>query len=102
MWTTLDKQIKYAASIESGSRTLKQPDKALAKEAEANWVRLGLPFGKNDRLHEYLRNERNELTLLKLSSIDELSPPMSLDDFNLWDGRPLSRPPQGCNRIRLN
>lgn len=102
MWTTLDKQVKYVTSIESGSRTLMQPDKGLAKEAEANWIKLELPFGKNDRLHEYLRNERSDLTLLKLSSIEELSPPMRLNDFNLWDGRQLSRPPQGYNRIRLS
>jgi len=102
MWATLEKQVKYVASIETGSETVRQPDKALARKVEANWIELRLPFGRNDRLHEYLKDERNELTLLKLSDIRELNPPMGLDDFSLWDGRSLSRPPQGCNRIRLS
>jgi hypothetical protein len=102
IWATVEKHVKYRAIIESGSRTVKQPDKTLAREVEANWIKVKLPFGKNDRLHEYLGNDREELTLLKLSSIEELHPPMGLGDFMLWDCRPLTRPPQGCNRIRLS
>jgi hypothetical protein len=101
MWATLERQVKYVTSIESESRTVGQPDKALAKKVEENWIELRLPFGRNDRLHEYLKEDRNELTLLKLSDIRELNPPMGLDDFTLWNGRSLSRPPQGHNRIRL-
>jgi hypothetical protein len=101
IWATSEKQVKYVTTITSGSRMLRQPDQTLAKEVESNWIKLKLPFGRNDRLHEYLRNERNELTLLKLSEIEELNPALRLEDLTLWDGRPVSRPPQGSYRIRL-
>ena len=100
MWATLEKEVKYIVSIEFG-KTVKQPDKTLAKEVEANGVKLGLPSGKNDRLHEYLNNERDVLTLLKLSSIEELKPPLELSDFTLWNGKPLSTPPRSCAQVRL-
>jgi hypothetical protein len=101
IWTTADQQVTHVASIESGSRMVSQSDKMLAREVEANWNKLGLPFNINDPLHKYLRNERETLTLLKLSEIEELNPPKGLGDFTLWNGRPVLRPPQGCYRIAL-
>lgn len=95
IWMTREQQVKYTTAIEQESKTLRKPDKTFAREVEANWIQQGLPFGRNDRLHEYLRNERELLTLLKLSEIRELNPPRKLDDFILRNGRPVSHPPQG-------
>jgi hypothetical protein len=101
IWSTREQVVKYATRIERGTTRLKQPDKTLAREVEGNWKELQIPFGWNDRLHEYLKNERNVLTLLKLSEISDLNPPLKLSQLTLWDGKPVLKPPQGANRIRL-
>jgi hypothetical protein len=101
IWTTIDQAVTQETSIETGSRMVRQPDKVPAKQVEADWIDLGLPYSTDDPLHRYLRNELETLTLLKLSKIEELIPQRELDDFTLWDGRPVSQPPQGVYYINL-
>ena len=101
MWSTFRKQVKYVTTIGLGTKILKQPDQQSAKNVEKNWNDMKIPFGWNDRLHEYLKGERSELTLLRLSEIKVLNPPLALSDLTLWNGKALSRPPQGANRIVL-
>jgi hypothetical protein len=102
IWSTHNKQVKYVALIEPGTTIVKQPDKRKVKEVEDNWNQFRLPYGKNDRLHEYMRNERKELTLLRLSKIEELNPALKLSDFILRNGETVQRPPQGANLVKLN
>jgi hypothetical protein len=101
IWSTREQVVKYSTKIEPGTTRLKQPDENLAKEVEKNWKEMQIPFGWNDRLHEYLKSERNELTLLKLSEISDLNPPLKLNDLTLWNGKPILKPPQGANKIRV-
>jgi hypothetical protein len=49
-----------------------------------------------------MRNERKELTLLRLSKIEELNPALKLSDFILRNGESVQRPPQGANLVKLN
>jgi hypothetical protein len=102
IWSTHNKQVKYLAIIELGTTIVKQPDKRKAKEVENNWNQFGLPYGKNDRFHEYMRNERKEVTLLRPSKIEELNPALELSDFILTSGQYVQRPPQGANLVKLN
>lgn len=83
IYTTVEKQVTHAASIEAGRKTVSQPDRVLAEKVEANWYKLGLPFSDNDPLHKYLRGKNKTLTLLKLSKINKLEPPKGLEDFTL-------------------
>ncbi len=102
IWTTQEQQVKYGTTIESESRMLKQPDKTFAREVHKNWEKQGLPFGRNDRLDQYLRDKRKQVTLLKLSEIEELNPPKRLNDFTLWNGNPLSKPTRNYKRILIS
>ena len=101
IYTTAEKQVTHAASIESGSRTVRQPDRVSAKEVEANWHKLGLPSSENDPLHKYLRGESKTLTLLKLSKINKLKPPKRLEDFTLRNEQSVRQPPPGFYYITL-
>jgi hypothetical protein len=102
IWSTHNKQVKYVAMIESGTTIVKQPDKKKVIEVENNWDQFALPYGRNDRLHEYKRNERKDLTLLRLSKIGELNPALKLSDFTFRNGKPVETPPQGANLVLLN
>jgi hypothetical protein len=100
IWSTFAQKVKYVTTIEQVT-ILKQPEDVLAREVEKNWVEMKIPFGWNDRLHEYLRKEREVLTLLKLSEIVDLNPPLNLNELTSWKGNTILRPPQGANRIKL-
>jgi hypothetical protein len=81
--------------------TSHQPDKRLAKEAEENFKKLKIFHHHDDPLSKYLRSEIKTLTLMKISKIEELSNPLGLEDFRLWNGNPITKPPQGRYYIIL-
>jgi hypothetical protein len=99
-------KITHEASIDS---IIHQPDKELIKEVAENFeklYRLGIyrpPYSKEDEpYYQYLKGEREVLTLLKLTELKELSPPRKLTDLKLWKtGKAISRCPQGYHRIIL-
>jgi hypothetical protein len=99
MWATSNQCVMYRAFIQRGSKPVVQPDKTLAREVEANWKKLGLPFSENDPLHRYLRNDSKILTLLKLSDIEEVDRP--IDQFTLRNGRPIPLPIRSFYYIAL-
>lgn len=81
--------------------TSNQPDKRLATEAEENFKKLNILHHNDDPLSRYLKNEIKTLTLLKILKIEPLPNPLGLEDFKLWNGNPIKKPPQGYYCIIL-
>jgi hypothetical protein len=97
IWRTAlktSRAISHRAVIQS-METSHQPDKRLAKVAEENFKKLKISHHHDDPLSKYLRNGIKTLTLMKISEIKELPNPLGLEDFKLWNGNPIKKPPQG-------
>ncbi len=101
IWSTAEKQATHEAAIESGSEIVSQPNKELANKVRKNLEALGVWINPHSPLLEYLRDERETLTLLKLAELERLPSPLGLEAFKFWDGRPIVRPPQSYCRIML-
>lgn len=101
VWNTVEKEIPYRTLIGHESKTLCQPERELAKQALENWKRLNVYVHNNSPVVEYQRGERKIVTLLKLINLEELATTLKLEDFKLWDGTPIPRPPQSYYRIIL-
>jgi hypothetical protein len=101
IWNTVEGKATHGTLINTGSETICQPEKEKAREICENLKALRVNLNENSPLLEYLRDERETLTVIKLTNLGKLSVPLTLESFKLWNERPVSKPPQSYCRIRL-